>query len=520
MRECELLKKIDYKQLVKKNIIPDLFKYTDRIQKNKNKKVQYPIWVYNQECFTSFEIYINYMIRKIIHSNISETSLVDFLNCEKILKKTKCQKLYEDYCNKNKCWNSIAYETYFQIFESRNEKIISKEEFEKTYELLSSMCRFIQKSFEKCHNSGIKFNVEYKYGNISGRPDIINNSFILNIKSTDDFLKIAERSFLQLLIYATLSFAVGNKKNYIGILLPIQQDLILFNITNWNPSPFLKYLTKLCPTKIYLNIISSVNFFDNVGKHLKYNGSMTETIERYALDCINKYGRCLPCQMMIRKYNGKLNIKSAEIQEANTIINEYNIPYYTHSIFSINLSHPYTQYNQTSDVWILDLLRGDLKITSEIGGKGVVVHVGKSKHSSSIVEALREMEKSIKKVLPFATEECPLLLETPAGQGTETCVSFQEFSQFYSKFKDYPNFKVCIDTCHVFAAGHDPYEYLIKWNECHPSSIGLIHFNDSKKPKSSCVDRHEYPGNGHIGTDILNKIYKFSIKNKIPMVYE
>ena len=43
--------------------------------------------------------------------------------------------------------------------------------------------------------------------------------------------------------------------------------------------------------------------------------------------------------------------------------------------------------------------------------------------------------------------------------------------------------KICIDTCHVFATGHESLEYLEKWNKRFPSSIVLVHYNDSKVDK-------------------------------------
>ena len=81
-------------------------------------------------------------------------------------------------------------------------------------------------------------------------------------------------------------------------------------------------------------------------------------------------------------------------------------------------------------------------------------------------------------------------------------------------------FKVCIDTCHVFAAGHDPAEYLKKWLEESEVEVQIVHFNDSKGECNCHKDRHEEPGNGFIGSQSMIDVYNICNNLNIPMVYE
>lgn len=137
-----------------------------------------------------------------------------------------------------------------------------------------------------------------------------------------------------------------------------------------------------------------------------------------------------------------------------------------------------------------------------------------------IIEALNIMEKSLRKVLKYASKSCPILLETPAGEGTEVCTTFEEFSNFFTRFENDERLRVCIDTCHVFAAGHEPYTYLLSWNQKHPNTIGLVHFNDSKFPKGSRKDRHRRIGLGYIGFQQMARIAKWCVNHNITMVFE
>ena len=96
---------------------------------------------------------------------------------------------------------------------------------------------------------------------------------------------------------------------------------------------------------------------------------------------------------------------------------------------------------------------------------------------------------------------------------------FSHFTSALQKNKE-KKIKICIDTCHVYAAGHCPLKYIQDWYSQYPESIVLIHFNDSKCECGSCKDRHEYPGNGCIGLDKMIDISHFCNSVNLPMVYE
>jgi deoxyribonuclease-4 len=262
---------------------------------------------------------------------------------------------------------------------------------------------------------------------------------------------------------------------------------------------------------------TSLNYLDFIGDSSSKEFFL-ELLEKLGKDK-NPTGTPKPVQLFLKDPSkGISRVNPLKIERAKKLIAEHNIQYFTHSVFIINLSRPVTKNNPTSEKWILGLLSGDLRQTSEIGGRGVVVHVGKSV-DMTVTAAVDKMESSIKSVLPFATDKCPLLLETPAGQGNETLCTFEEFSDFYLRFKGDPKFKVCIDSCHIFASGYDPVDYTQRWIDKHgASSIGLIHFNDSADVKGSCKDRHARVG--HIGEKRMYEFAELCHKHNLPTVYE
>lgn len=119
------------------------------------------------------------------------------------------------------------------------------------------------------------------------------------------------------------------------------------------------------------------------------------------------------------------------------------------------------------------------------------------------------------------------LVETTAGQGTTVGSSFEEIAEIISGVKDHDRVGVCIDTCHIFAAGYDirtrgGYDKTMKEFE---ETLGFellhaIHFNDAKKPLSSHVDRHEHIGKGEIGKEAFGFFMNDERLVSVPKILE
>lgn len=119
------------------------------------------------------------------------------------------------------------------------------------------------------------------------------------------------------------------------------------------------------------------------------------------------------------------------------------------------------------------------------------------------------------------------LVETTAGQGTNVGSSFAEIAEIISGVKNQDRVGVCIDTCHIFAAGYDirtsqgygatmdEFEKLIGFDMLH-----AIHFNDAKKPLGSHVDRHEHIGQGEIGKEAFGFFINDERLESVPKILE
>jgi deoxyribonuclease-4 len=110
-------------------------------------------------------------------------------------------------------------------------------------------------------------------------------------------------------------------------------------------------------------------------------------------------------------------------------------------------------------------------------------------------------------------------LETPAGQGTEMLTVYDDFVRFVQSFAS-PRLRICVDTCHVFATGQNPLDYIQKIHDTDASLLQLVHFNDSAEACGSCLDRHAFVGTGKIGITTMTTIAEYCSERHIPMVVE
>ena len=195
----------------------------------------------------------------------------------------------------------------------------------------------------------------------------------------------------------------------------------------------------------------------------------------------------------------------------------------SHDSYLINLASPDDALWQKS----LEALVVELQRADALGLDGVVMHPG-SFLSTSEDEGLKRIAVAIDQVHKQTRKfRCQLWLETTAGQGTNLGHRFEHLATLLELVKDSDRLGVCVDSCHIFAAGYplqtekdykatmDEFDRLIGVDR-----IRAWHLNDSKKPLGSRVDRHEHIGEGCLGLEPFRHILNDRRFAKIPMILE
>lgn len=127
----------------------------------------------------------------------------------------------------------------------------------------------------------------------------------------------------------------------------------------------------------------------------------------------------------------------------------------------------------------------------------------------------------------FTEGEVLFTIENTAGQGTAVGHRLEHLEALLEMIGDPERTGVCLDTCHLFAAGYnlaDDEGWGSFWEEFE-RRIGLkllraMHLNDAKKPLGSRVDRHENLGEGAMGGAVFKKIAQDPRLNDVPMFLE
>jgi deoxyribonuclease-4 len=355
-----------------------------------------------------------------------------------------------------------------------------------------------------------QFDQVVRHGDVEGHPDMRTVTQIFEVKLTGQLKQNWLEFLLQVFAYGALDSSVTD----LYLVLPLHQTVWHADIRAWKGrEAFRSQLQAVC-TRV-TGAVKEVNMeamiraalmveMYRIGHHASKLKSLPDTI-RSLPDSRKPYQIFLGAPHMAR-----MNIADAELAAASAIVQERRARVYIHSQYLINLCNP-------SDTWHTDLLAKNVKYGVAMGARGVVVHVGKSL-KAGVPEAIEVMRKAITKVMADATADCPVLLETPAGQGSETLTDAKEFMDFVESFAD-PRVRACVDTCHIFACGHNPVDYITSFLQ-RSNLLKLIHYNDSATPCGSCVDRHAYIGSGHIGIETMNTIATLCSQHGLPMVIE
>lgn len=173
----------------------------------------------------------------------------------------------------------------------------------------------------------------------------------------------------------------------------------------------------------------------------------------------------------------------------------------SHDSYLINLCAPTPEIAEKS----FASLCGEIERCARYGIDRVVSHMASYKDQDR-GETLVRLAERIVALLDQTPDSVELLMETTAGQGSSVNSRFEEIAMILELTKGPSRLAVCLDTCHVFAAGYD-----IRTQEGYEATfaefdrlVGLrrlraIHCNDSMKPFASRVDRHADIGEGEIG---------------------
>ncbi len=197
---------------------------------------------------------------------------------------------------------------------------------------------------------------------------------------------------------------------------------------------------------------------------------------------------------------------------------------FIHAPYLVNLGSPTPATYERSVATIAHNLRR----AAELGAEGVVVHTGSCVDDGSYEAAMRQVREGLLPVLDALGDDGPwLLLEPTAGQGRSLCGPVSDLAAYLDALDRHPRAGICLDTCHVFAAGEpldepggatDTLDRLVA--VAGADRLRLVHANDSKDVRGAAKDRHEKIGQGHIGVGAFRELLAHPATAGIPFILE
>jgi deoxyribonuclease-4 len=198
-------------------------------------------------------------------------------------------------------------------------------------------------------------------------------------------------------------------------------------------------------------------------------------------------------------------------------------PAVSHASYLINLASAAPMLRQQS----LAAMADELDRAEALGLLGVVLHPG-CYTDGSVSHGLALIAAALAELLHARRGgHVMVLLEHTAGQGTALGATFEQLAAIIAGVDGHPRIGVCLDTCHLLASGYDivsPEGYTETMHRFE-RAIGLdrlkaFHFNDSKRPLGSRVDRHTHIGEGFLGLEPFRRILADRRFADLPMLLE
>jgi len=193
-----------------------------------------------------------------------------------------------------------------------------------------------------------------------------------------------------------------------------------------------------------------------------------------------------------------------------------------HDSYLINVGNPGKEIRTKSIAALLD----ETSRCEQLGIPLINFHPGSHMREVSEEECLKLIAEAMNEILAKTTG-VTLVIEATAGQGSNVGYRFEHLAALIEQTDDKSRVGVCIDTCHIYAAGYDirtPEVYEKTMKEF-ASIVGFkylkgMHLNDAKGDLGSKKDRHDSIGKGTLGIETFRPVMNDKRLDDIPLILE
>lgn len=258
---------------------------------------------------------------------------------------------------------------------------------------------------------------------------------------------------------------------------------------------------------------------DELGAHVSSAGGVQNSPERAAL--LDSHVLQLFTKMASRWADPVIAPETADLFRQRRT--EYGIEFAAaHDSYLINLAtaDP-VLFERSYASFVAELERAKL-----LGLEAIVSHPGNAT-DGQVARGLRQNAEAVQRALDAVPSPTMVLFEATAGAGNALGARFEQLAELVSAvaMTHRERIGVCIDTCHVWAAGYDLRDGYEKVLAELDSTVGLanvrmVHLNDSVGGLGSRRDRHAHIGGGLLGTEPFAALLNDPRLRDVPKVIE
>jgi deoxyribonuclease-4 len=257
-----------------------------------------------------------------------------------------------------------------------------------------------------------------------------------------------------------------------------------------------------------------------IGAHMSVAGGVSKAVDRGVL-----HG-CEALQIFTKNANRwqAPPLDAADVRRFRARIDATGIgPVVSHASYLINLATTVPALRELSIAGLVD----ELDRAHALGLLGVVIHPGTCTAGPE-ADALRSIAEAVRAAWRARPRRRTMILfEHTAGQGRTLGWRFEHLADIVAHLDGSPRAGVCLDTCHLVAAGYDigseagyaetfaQFARLVGLDR-----LRVFHANDSKRPLGSRVDRHAHIGEGVLGLEPFRRLLRDPRFAGLPMLIE
>lgn len=240
-----------------------------------------------------------------------------------------------------------------------------------------------------------------------------------------------------------------------------------------------------------------------VGAHVSLTGGVAKAVARArerGADALQTFSSN-PRGWALPQCDARADAEGREAREAHAM------PLFLHAPYLVNLASPDAVTLSRS----VGCMAFALERAARLGAAGVVVHAGHAVGASR-GEALGRAARALAGLLDLGYDADVVVELTAGGRGAVACCP-EEAAEIVEATGGHPRLRVCLDTCHLWAAGVDlatadgRAALAAGLSDLGPGRVALVHVNDSADPPGSRRDRHRNLGRGTIPPEALAPLF-------------